>query len=66
MDITDLRPKVFSTHPETDDAKRQWLHWIKSFATYINKLGKDKCGRQTEFSYQPRRRYRLRTYLGGT
>ena len=39
MDIQDLRPKVFRTHPETDDAKRQWLHWFKSFTTYINKLG---------------------------
>ena len=39
MDIKDFCPKVFSTHPETDDAKRQWLHWFKSFTTYIKKLG---------------------------
>ena len=39
MNIKDLRPKVFSTHPETDGAKSQWLQWIKSFTTYINKLG---------------------------
>ena len=26
MDIKDLHPKVIRTHPETDDAKRSWLH----------------------------------------
>ena len=40
MDIKDIRPKIFSTHLETDDAKRQWLHWNPSFTIYINKLGK--------------------------
>ena len=39
IDIKDLHPKVFSTRPETDDAKRQCLHWIKSLTTYIKKLG---------------------------
>ena len=27
------------TRPETDDAKKQQLHWFKSFTIYINKLG---------------------------
>ena len=39
MDIKDLCPKVFSTHSEIDGAKKQWLHWFKSFTTYINKVG---------------------------
>ena len=39
MDIKDLRPKVFSNHSETDNTRRQWLHWFKSFTTFINKLG---------------------------
>ena len=39
MAVKDLRRKVFSIHPETDGAKGQWLHWIKTFTTYINKLG---------------------------
>ena len=34
MDIKDLHPKVFRTHPETDDAKRSWLYWFKSFTTF--------------------------------
>ena len=43
MDIKDLLPKVFSTNPETDDAKRQWVHWFKLFTTYINKLGEESA-----------------------
>ena len=39
MNIKDLCPKVFSTHSETDGVKKQWLHWFKSFTTYINKVG---------------------------
>ena len=39
MHVKDFRPKVFSTHPKTDGAKGQWLHWIKLFTTYNNKLG---------------------------
>ena len=39
MKVKDLRPKAFSTHSETDGAKGQWLHWIKTFTTFINKLG---------------------------
>ena len=37
LHIKDLHLKVFSTHPETNDAKEQWF---KLFIMYINKLGK--------------------------
>ena len=40
MEVKDLCLKVFSTHLETDSAKGQRLYWIKTFITYINKLGK--------------------------
>ena len=43
MDIKGIRANVFKTHPETDDAKKQWLHWFKSFTTYINNLGEVKA-----------------------
>ena len=39
MEVKDLCPKVCSTHPKIDGAKGQWLYWIKTFTTYINKLG---------------------------
>ena len=38
MDIKDFCTKILSIHPKTDDAKRQWFYWFKSFNTYINKL----------------------------
>ena len=31
MDIKALRSKVFVANPESSDAKRQWVHWFKSF-----------------------------------
>jgi len=39
MDVKDLRPKVFAVDPHCKDAKRQWLHWYRSFATYVLRLG---------------------------
>ena len=38
MDIKALRPKVFAANPESSDAKKQWVHWFKSFTIYISKL----------------------------
>jgi len=38
MDIKDLRPKVFAVDPHCRDAKRQWLHWHRSFITYVLRL----------------------------
>ena len=38
MDIKAVRPKVFAANPESSDAKRQLVHWFKSFTVYISKL----------------------------
>jgi len=38
MDIKALRPKVFAADPESKDSRRQWLHWRRSFTTYIGKI----------------------------
>ena len=38
MDVKDLRPKVFVANPESTEAKRQWVHWYKSFTTYLSKI----------------------------
>ena len=66
MEVKDLRPKVFSTHPETDGAKGHWLHWIKTFTTYINKLGElsadDKLNLLINHVDATRRRRRLEMY----
>ena len=39
MDVKDLRPKVFAADPESSDSKKQWLHWRRSFTTYIGQMG---------------------------
>jgi len=39
MDVKALRPKVFAADPHSKDAKREWLHWHKSFTTYVRNLG---------------------------
>ena len=38
MDIKALRPNIFAADHESSDGKRQWLHWHKSFTTYIDKI----------------------------
>jgi len=38
MDIKDLRPKVVTVDPHCKDAKRQWLHWCRSFTIYVHRL----------------------------
>ena len=38
MDIKALRPRVFEADPENGDSKRQWLHWHKSFTTYLAQM----------------------------
>ena len=39
MDIKGFRPKAFAVDPHCKDAKRQWLHWYRSFTTYLLRLG---------------------------
>jgi len=41
MDIKALRPKVFAADPHSKDAKKEWLHWHKSFTTYVQNIGED-------------------------
>ena len=38
MDLKALRPRVFAADPESGDSKRQWLHWCKSFTTYLAQM----------------------------
>jgi len=38
-DFKALRPKVFAADPHSKDVQREWLHWHKSFTTYVRNLG---------------------------
>ena len=38
LDIKALHPNIFAADHESSDGKRQWLHWHKSFTTYIDKM----------------------------
>ena len=38
MDIKALRPRLFSADHESGDSKRQWIHWHKSFTTYLAQM----------------------------
>ena len=39
MDAKALKPTKFAVDPNSQDARRQWLHWHKSFTSYLAKLG---------------------------
>ena len=38
LDIKALRANIFAVDLESSDGKRQWMHWNKSFTTYINEI----------------------------
>ena len=38
MDIKASRSQLFSADPESGDSKRQWIHWHKSFTTYLAQI----------------------------
>ena len=38
MNIKALRPRVFTADPEVSDSRRQWMHWHKSFTTYLAQM----------------------------
>ena len=38
MDLKALRSRVFAADPESEDSKRQWLHWCKPLTTHLTQM----------------------------